>query len=75
VARFGLAASGPVRLAVYDVRGREVARLVDAVLAAGDHEVEWKGENGDGARAPSGVYFVALSSDGGRIARRVVLLR
>jgi hypothetical protein len=47
VVSFSLAASGPVRLAVYDVRGREVARLVDGPLAAGDHEVEWKGENAD----------------------------
>ena len=75
LARFRLATSGPVRLAVYDVRGREVARLVDGSLAAGDHEVEWRGENTDGARAPSGVYFVALRSGGERITRRVVLLR
>lgn len=75
VVRFNLAASGPARLAVYDVRGREVARLVDGSLAAGDHDVEWRGEKADGTRAPSGVYFVALKSAGDRIARRVVLLR
>jgi agmatine/peptidylarginine deiminase len=75
VARFSLAGAGDVRLAVYDVRGREVARLVEGSRAAGDHQVEWMGKTADGARAPSGVYFVLLKSAGERIARRVVLLR
>ena len=36
---FAVPSSGPVRLAVYDVRGREVAVLVDRVVEAGRHRV------------------------------------
>lgn len=75
VARFRLSDGGTARVAVYDVRGREVARLLDRSLVAGDHEVEWTGREANGAHAPSGVYFVVLTSGSERIARRVVLLR
>ena len=75
VARFNLATAGPARVAVYDVRGREVARLSDRMFVAGGHEVEWTGRATNGAQAPSGVYFVVLKSAGEQVTRRVVLLR
>jgi len=75
VVRFDLATAAPARVTVYDVRGREVARLVDRMFVAGSHEVEWMGRATSGAQAPSGVYFVVLQSAGERITRRVVLLR
>mgnify|MGYP001198623841 CR=1 FL=1 len=75
VARFRLSDAGASRVAVYDVRGREVARLLDRSLVAGDHAVEWTGRDATGTDAPSGVYFVVLTSGSERIARRVVLLR
>jgi hypothetical protein len=75
VARFHLASGGRARVAVYDVRGRLVARLVDRSLPAGEHEVEWTGRDAGGADVPSGVYFVVLKSKNERVTRRVVLLR
>jgi agmatine deiminase len=75
VARFHTSHAGTASVAVYDVRGREVARLMDRPLDAGDHEIEWTGSDARGAQAPSGVYFVVLRSGGERVARRVVLLR
>ncbi|NNE47928.1 MAG: T9SS type A sorting domain-containing protein [Rhodothermales bacterium] len=44
-----------VRLSVFDLLGREVARIVDQVLSAGPHTVTWRG----GAMA-SGVYIYRL---------------
>jgi hypothetical protein len=74
VVRFNLATAAPARVTIYDVRGREVARLVDRTFAAGGHEVEWTGRGTNGAQVSSGVYFVVLQSAGERITRRVVLL-
>jgi flagellar hook assembly protein FlgD len=62
-------------MTVYDVRGREVTRLLDRSLAAGDHEIEWTGRDASGVLAPSGVYFVVLKNGNERVTRRVVLLR
>ena len=39
--RYRLQESGPVSLAIYDLTGRRVAQVVDAVLPAGPHEAAW----------------------------------
>ena len=68
--RFHLAAGGPARLAVYDVRGREVALLVDKALSAGEHRMEWRPS---GLR--SGVYFYVLDALGRKTTRKCVLIK
>ncbi len=72
--RYRLAGAGAVRLAVFDVLGREVALLADAVQAAGEHEARL-GRRGLAA----GVYLVRLEVGTGRAAevltQRVTLLR
>jgi hypothetical protein len=42
---FNLAVEGPVRLAVFDIAGREVRRLADEHLSAGSHERSWDGRS------------------------------
>jgi photosystem II stability/assembly factor-like uncharacterized protein len=70
----GFAVSGPgvkyVRLAVYDLSGREVAALVDEPKQPGNHTVKW---NANGMA--SGVYFYRLTVDGSSESKRMVLLR
>jgi hypothetical protein len=56
--RFTLPQGGLVRLCLFDVSGRELQRIVDAELPAGDHEA-WLGAG----RAP-GVYLVRLAAGG-----------
>jgi hypothetical protein len=68
--RFGLPASAPVRLVVYDALGREVARLVDAVMEPGRHEARF-----EAAGLPGGVYFVRLTAGGTTATHAVTLLR
>jgi len=68
--RYSLAASGRVRLTVYDVGGRAVARPVDGVETGGAHEVQLAGEH-----LPAGVYEVRLDAGGASLVRRAVLLR
>ncbi|MDH3198589.1 MAG: agmatine deiminase family protein [Candidatus Krumholzibacteria bacterium] len=75
VVRFQLQKPGPATLAVYDVRGRRIARLLEGTLPAEQQEMEWNGTCSDGTSAPTGVYFVVLEAGGQRLARRVTLLR
>lgn len=57
---YSLPADGPVRLAVYDASGREVAVLVERIQAAGVHEVAWNGKDASGQDLAGGVYFSRL---------------
>jgi FG-GAP repeat/FG-GAP-like repeat len=62
---YTLPADGRVRLAVYDVTGREHAVLVDAVRPAGRQRTTWNGRGArGGASLPAGVYFVCLEFAG-----------
>ena len=65
---FTLPARGPVRLVLYDVRGREVAVLVDGERAAGRHVATL-----EAAGLGAGLYFARLTADHGELSRRVVV--
>jgi len=55
---------------VYDVSGREVKRLVDGRMPAGNHTV-----NLDARSLPSGVYFYQLKTTGNKMQREMILLK
>jgi hypothetical protein len=59
-----------VRLAVYDMLGREVAVLVNEGKQPGNYEMSF-----DGAGLPSGVYLCRLTAGEYTASRRMVLLR
>ncbi len=62
--------SGWVRLAVYDMLGREVAVLVDEPKEAGEYTVRF-----DGRHLASGVYLYRLSAAGEIRAHKMLLLK
>ena len=68
--RYLLPRPGHVRLTVFDVGGRVVARLVEGEQEAGLHASTF-----EGSRHPSGVYRLRLEADGQVIERNIVRLR
>jgi hypothetical protein len=60
----------PLRLAVYDVIGREVAVLVDGMMPAGAHQVAF-----DAGNLSSGIYLYRLETGGRTYTRRMILLK
>ncbi|MFH1861684.1 MAG: T9SS type A sorting domain-containing protein, partial [bacterium] len=70
VFRFTLPSSGPVELAIYDLRGCLVSKLLDRALEAGYHSALWNASN-----LPSGVYLARLSTATGSITQRCLLLK
>jgi hypothetical protein len=55
---------------VFDLNGREVARLANGVLSAGSHSVTF-----DASGLSSGVYFYTLSAEGFTASRKMVLVK
>jgi hypothetical protein len=76
---FTLAHAARVRLDIFDVRGRLVARMIDRRLGAGEHAVRWDGRRLDGQPAASGIYVYRLVSEdrgpAAAVTRRMTLLR
>jgi len=59
-----------VRLAVYDMLGREVAVLVDGMVEPGEHDLTF-----DGSSLASGMYLYRLEAGGFVDTKRMLLLR
>ncbi|MCA9754037.1 MAG: hypothetical protein KC591_17695, partial [Gemmatimonadetes bacterium] len=73
---FSLPRESDVRLAVFDVSGRLVRRLIDGErLPAGPHERRWDGTDEVGRTAAPGVYYYRLQSGEYSDSRRMLLLR
>ena len=68
--RFDLPEASDVRLAVYDVTGREVTRLADGPMGAGSHRVRF-----EAAGLPSGVYLYRLEAGAFAATERMTLVK
>ena len=72
---FEMAESGPVSLALYDLSGRLLRRLVEGELPAGRHERRWDGRDAAGRRLASGLYLARFSRPGHTETCRLLLLK
>jgi hypothetical protein len=70
IIRFTLQDADRVRLAVYDLTGREAAVLVDGRLDPGEHNARF-----DATGLAGGVYLYRLQAGGNTLVRKMVLLR
>ena len=55
---------------IYDLQGREVAKLINGEMSAGIHDVTW-----DASNAASGVYIYRLTSGNFVNTKKMVLLK
>ncbi|MCB1047229.1 MAG: T9SS type A sorting domain-containing protein [Calditrichaeota bacterium] len=67
---FSLAETAPVRLAVYNLAGQQVALLQDGLLSGGEHRVVF-----DATGLASGMYLASLNSGGQVQTQRLVLIK
>ena len=67
---YSLNTKGKVRLSVYDIRGREVAVLVDGFQSAGNQTVKFSGDD-----LTSGIYFYRLQTANEVITKKMTLLK
>ena len=59
-----------VTLIVYDILGKEVARLVDGIQTEGEHSI-----NFDGSNLPSGMYIYQLKGSNFTISKKMLLIK
>ena len=67
---FDLVEPGSISLKVYDLKGREIATLVDGHLSAGNHTVQF-----DASDLSSGVYYYTLQAAGVQSTRKMLLVK
>jgi hypothetical protein len=75
VLEYSLPEAQPVDLAIYDVSGRLVRRLATGVQTAGTHSVTWQGDDEQGRRQSSGLYFARFVAGTVHQTERLVLVK
>lgn len=65
---FSMNSKSPVELTIYDAFGREVVKLIDEKLNAGEYSVQW-----DASANTSGVYYVVFRSKGFQQTSKIIL--
>ncbi len=70
VIKFQVTSLSDVKIAVFDILGREVATLVNEQLQPGTYEVDW-----DGSNFSSGVYYYKLSAGDFVETKKMVLIK
>jgi hypothetical protein len=64
-----------VEITVFDLSGRHVRTLIDAVVASGTHEIFWNGLDDAGQLVPSGIYWVKMRADEFRQSLKMTLIK
>ncbi len=67
---FSLPKDSNVKLVIYDVLGREVARLVDGRVQAGEHSI-----NFEASHLSSGLYFYRLQTEDNVVVKKMMFLK
>lgn len=68
--KFDIARLQDVKIAIYDLTGKEVARLAEQRFNAGTYELVWDAKN-----SPSGIYFLRFESDEFNTTKRLSLVK
>ena len=70
IIRYSIPVAGDVSLIIYNLKGEEIARLVDGFQPAGEYNIVW-----DASNVSSGVYFYRLQSGGFTQTKKMVVLK
>jgi PKD repeat protein len=65
----------PISLKIYNTKGQLIKTVVDNERMVNNKTYSWNGIDNDQKDAPSGVYFIRLSSANQLLTRKVILLK
>ena len=75
VIQYEIPIRGRVAITIFDILGREVVKLVDAVHGPGYKAVTWYGKNKSGLPVVAGLYFYQLQTPTYIHTKKMVLVR
>jgi len=72
--KFSLANDSRVSIEIYNLKGQKVKTLVNDNFTTGTHSVTWNGDDNQGSKVTSGIYFYQLNSGGKYTSTKKMLL-
>ncbi|MCF7920977.1 MAG: T9SS type A sorting domain-containing protein [Candidatus Cloacimonetes bacterium] len=72
---FSLDKEAEIELTIYNVKGQLIRTLVNETFRPQDYNIIWNGDNNNGNKVSSGVYFVRLQVDNDIQTNKVILMK
>ncbi|RKY62381.1 MAG: hypothetical protein DRP96_00410 [Candidatus Neomarinimicrobiota bacterium] len=72
---FEIPRPGQVKMAIYDILGKEVYNQNVEYAQPGVYTLHWNGQTGQGRPLPSGVYIITMAFDNKTHRQKVILLK
>ena len=72
---FNVVKDAPVSIDIYNIQGQKVKTLVNNVMTAGTHTVVWRGDNNEGNKVTSGVYFCKMNAGSYTEIKKMVMMK
>ena len=70
--QFDLPAPGRVKVQIFDIQGRVVRSLLDAVQPVGRYSLFWPGDNDKGQKVVPGVYFYRIQTPANTATQKLI---
>ena len=74
IIRLLLPSTSDVNMQIFDIAGREIARLIDGWVESGEHTVLWDGSDHAGRATGPGIYFCRVRTSVGTEVVKIVRL-
>ena len=72
---FALQQNSYVSLKIYNMLGREIKSLLNAEMLAGNHSIDWNGEDNNGFKVASGTYIYKMTAGNFMAVKKMVLIK
>ena len=72
---YALPQNSYVSIKVYDMLGREVKALVNNEMLAGNHSINWNGDDNNGIKVASGTYIYRITASNFVAVKKMILIK
>ncbi len=72
---YSIPGRGNIKLAVFNVKGQRVKTLVNREMPSGEHSVIWGGDDDNGVKVASGIYFYKLQAGTYTKTKKMILMK
>jgi hypothetical protein len=64
-----------INIKVYDIKGEQVAELLNGDCSPSEYQIQWNGTNASGLLVSNGLYILRMSSPSQTISKKIALIK
>lgn len=72
---YSLPENGQTSIQIFNLKGQLVKTLLSDYASSGDHKIIWNGENNEGKKCTSALYFYRIKQNNHSLTRKLVLAK